>query len=498
MAEVRKKTILSTVIIYAGFAIGALNTYLFSKQNFFTVEEYGLTRVFLDMVAIMGTLSMLGAQPAIYKFFPFYNRNLKKTENDLLSGALLWGMLGFLIILLAGWLGEDIFIRKFSARSPLLIRYYYWLFPAALFMGLYSVTEAFAWHLEKIAFTNFLRETLFRFITTVLIAIKLTGLISFHTFMICFALQYAIVAGILLYYLVVVQGYKLVFRISRVTRKFFKKMGTLISYVYMGNIVHTIANFLGAILIANTNGLAEAGIYTFANYFVTILQAPQRSIISISIPLLANAWKDKDMATIDRIYKRSSINMLLSSIFIFFIIWLCMDTAVSVFHINPSFLKGKWVFLIMSIYWIIELGTGVNAQIIGTSNDWRFEFFSGVILLSLTIPTNYFLVKQLGMIGAAYSGLISITIYNLIRIGFIWYKYHMQPFTLHTLKLLVIAFAAYGITLLCISSLSGLSYLIVACVVFSVLYLLPVYFLKITPDIEPVLQTLKKRLGLKK
>jgi O-antigen/teichoic acid export membrane protein len=498
MAEVRKKTILSTFIIYAGFAIGALNTYLFSKQDFFTVEEYGLTRVFMDMVAIMGTLSMMGAQSVIYKFFPFYKRNLQPEENDLLTNSLIWGIIGFLVILIAGWLGEAIFIRKFSYRSPILIRYYYWLFPAALFLGLYTITEAYTWHLQKIALTNFLRETLFRFTTTVLIACKLVGAISFHTFMIGFSLQYAVLFAILLYYLLKVQRFKLVFRISRVTFRFYKKMATLIAYVYVGNFIHTVANFLGAILIANTNGLAEAGIYTFANYFVTVLQAPQRSIISISTPLLANAWKDKDMGAIRRIYQRSSINMLISSVFLFFVIWLCMDTAILVFNVNPSFLKGKAVFLIMSIYWIIELGTGVNAQIIGTSNDWRFEFTSGLILLGLTIPTNYFMVKEWGMIGAAYSGLISITIYNAIRFIFIWRKYRLQPFTWNTIKLLVIAISAYLITYLVTTGITGFPYLVVAATVFSVLYFLPVYFLNITPDIKPVMNTILKRIRMKK
>ncbi len=42
--------------------------------------------------------------------------------------------------------------------------------------------------------------------------------------------------------------------------------------------------------------------------------------------------------------------------------------------------------------WLI-LGTGVNSQIIGTSTFWRFEFISGMVLLSLAVPLNYYLGK---------------------------------------------------------------------------------------------------------
>jgi len=43
------------------------------------------------------------------------------------------------------------------------------------------------------------------------------------------------------------------------------------------------------------------------------------------------------------------------------------------------------------------MGTGVNSQIIGTSTLWRFEFFTGMILLAITLPLNYVLAKKLGV-----------------------------------------------------------------------------------------------------
>ncbi|MFL9484986.1 lipopolysaccharide biosynthesis protein [Chitinophagaceae bacterium LWZ2-11] len=498
MTQVRKKTLISTFIIYIGFAIGAINTYLFAKQNFFTTEEYGLTRVFIDTCNILIMLSMLGSNAVVVKFFPFYKRNLKPEENDLLGGAYILTTIGFAIVFLAGWLGQDLFIRKFSERAHLLVKYYYWLFPFTFFFALYTVTESYAWHLQKITITNFLRETLFRFLTTILIVFRLFDLISFHTFMILFALQYALLFLILLFYLIKTQGVKLVFSISKVTKKFYKKILTLATYIYCGSVIHTVALFIGPIIIAATSSLGDAGIYTFANYFVSILQAPQRSIISMSVPLLSNAWKDKDYGAIQRIYERSSINMLLISILLFFIMWLGMDTAIDLFHVNPDFHRGKIIFLLLSIYWIIELGTGVNAQIIGTSNDWRFEFTSGVVLLALSIPTNYFFVKHFGMVGAAYSGLISITVYNTIRFLFIWKKYKLQPFSFNTVKLLVIAGVAYSITYVCTKPLSGFTFLATSSVLFTLLYLLPVYFWNVTPDIKPVVNTAMKRLRIKK
>ena len=47
MSTIRRQAIISSLLIYVGFAFGALNTYLFTKDGLFTPEQYGLTRAFI-------------------------------------------------------------------------------------------------------------------------------------------------------------------------------------------------------------------------------------------------------------------------------------------------------------------------------------------------------------------------------------------------------------------------------------------------------------------
>ena len=72
-------------------------------------------------------------------------------------------------------------------------------------------------------------------------------------------------------------------------RKFFKKILSLISFVYGGNLVYTISQVFDSILIAAVlpNGLALAGIYTLAQNIASLIQAPQRGIISSSLAALS-------------------------------------------------------------------------------------------------------------------------------------------------------------------------------------------------------------------
>ena len=56
------------------------------------------------------------------------------------------------------------------------------------------------------------------------------------------------------------------------------------------------------------------GIYNISFYFGTIILIPAVALGKISSTFIADAWKDKDMETINDIYYKSSINQLFASI----------------------------------------------------------------------------------------------------------------------------------------------------------------------------------------
>ncbi|MFN5426274.1 MAG: lipopolysaccharide biosynthesis protein, partial [Bacteroidota bacterium] len=73
MGNIRKQTIVSSILVYLGFGVGAVNMLLYlSESGPFSLEEFGLTRIFFDYAQNMLALGALGTIPVIYKFYPFY------------------------------------------------------------------------------------------------------------------------------------------------------------------------------------------------------------------------------------------------------------------------------------------------------------------------------------------------------------------------------------------------------------------------------------------
>ncbi|HYF31491.1 MAG TPA: oligosaccharide flippase family protein [Chitinophagaceae bacterium] len=502
MSTIRRQSIISTLLIYTGFVFGAINTYLFTQHelftNSFTLEQYGLTRAFIVTGHFLYGFASFGLAPVIYKFFPYYRDNLKGKANDLLSIALVLALVGFILTTIAGVIFEPLIVRKFSAKSPLLVQYYLWIFPFLFFYLFFSILEAYAWSLRKTILPNFLKEAGFRISTTLLIILFLAGGIYFPLFIKLFSFLYAFSFFVLLIYLVRLKEFNFTLSISKVTKKFWRKMGTLMLFVYAGMIINVTASSIDSFTIASyvPEALTYLAVYDFSTYICSLVQAPQRSIISISTPVLSQAWKDKDFRTLRKVYSRSSINLLMVALFIFLLIWLNYDYAIEIFGLNPTLKAGKMVVLLLSLKFIIDMGTGVNAQIIGTSTFWRFEFMSGVILLLLAIPLNIILVKRFHIEGAAWSSLIAYTVYNIVRLWFLWWKFKMQPFTVNTFYVIVHALACYAICYIAFRSLNDFGGMVLRSAVFVVLFAVTAYYFKLSPDIDPVIRSVRKKLRI--
>ena len=502
MSQIRKQSIISSVVVYIGFAIGFFNTYLFTREGGFTQAEYGLTGIFMAIANIMYSFANLGMGTYINKFYPYYNDNLPKKKNDMFTWALLFSLIGFCLVIIAGIFFKDLVIRKYGTNSPDFVKYYYYIFPFGLGLTLFAILEAYAWQLKKSVFSNFLREIQFRVFTTILILLSFTGIIaSFDLFIKIYSFTFLGIAAILLFYLFFAAHISFTFSVSRVSKKFLKKIIALIAFVYGGSLVFTISMVIDTIIIAAVlpNGLALAGVYTLAQNIASLIQAPQRGIISSSLGALSKAWKDKDMKKIDRIYHSSSINQLVFSVGMFSLIWLNFSDAVFSFNLQSGYIDAKWVFFYIGLMRIVDMGTGVSSQIINTSTRWRFDFFTGIILLSITLPLNYILTKYYyGVMGPAIANLITFSIYNVIRYLFLIQKFNLQPFTLKTLFTLLLGVTAFYGCYLLFDNIHGFAGMFVRSFAFIIVFIAGSWYLNLSPDLKPVWHSFRKRLGIKK
>ena len=502
MSNIRRQSIISSLIIYFGFAVGLLNTWLFaSREAGFQDNQFGLYNAFIAIAMLMMALSNMAMPSYIYKFFPYYKDHLPAKKNDQLTIALVVGLIGFAGVAIAGFVFKGLVIKKYITNAPEIVTHYSWIFILGLGLLLFTLLEAYTWQLHKSVFTNFLKEVAWRLFTTVLIALFAWGIIrDFDLFIRLFAFSYPFIALVLLLYLVFTRQIHFTFSISKVTRRFTGSILRLCGFVYIGSLIFTVSLVFDSFVITSklTNGLALLAVYSVAQNIAAMIQVPQRGIIAASIAHLSRAWKEKNMGLLQRVYQRSSLNQLLFACGFLALIILNFTDAVYTFGLKGTYLEAYYVVIFLGLAKLVDMGTGVNSQIIATSTYWRFEMLSGVVLLLVMLPLSYWFTVEFGIAGTAAAQLISITVYNIIRILFLWRKFNLFPFTVSTLYTLLLAGGAWIICYYAFRNLHSWTGLFARSTVFLLLYGGSVIAFRVSPDVQAVLLAVKNRLGFRR
>lgn len=434
MGIIQQQGVRSSVFLMIGFVIGGINL-LFLFPKVFSQEEIGLTRALIDAGTVLSVLATLGTIPVIYKFYPFYRSHIPG-KNDLAFFTGLICLAGFIAICLTGYFFNDFIVRKLG-KSPLFAKHVLLVYPLTFLMLAFTWMEGFGWAFKKTVVTNFLKETLVRILTTILVLLAWAGIISKGGFMNWFSLIYLLPVLILCFVLIRTGKWTFTTTPSKVTRRFKGKMFTFGMFVFGATFLNIASRTVDSFMIIGLKGLAQTAIFTYAAYLSAFMDLPLRSINSIATPIISESWKDKNYINIGTVYRKSTITLLVTGLFIFLIALLNIKNLV-------AFLGEGWeqvpaVFLIMGIAKLVDLGTGVNGQIISTSSNWRFDFYTNVLLTVLAFPLNFFLIKYFGIIGAAFSNLAAISIFNAVRFSFIYKKYGWQPYGFAHIKILLVS-----------------------------------------------------------
>lgn len=487
MSVIQKQSIQSSVVIMIGFAIGALNIILI-QPKVLTAEQLGLTRVITDAGLTLATMCTLGSIPVINKFFPFYKSYLTPKQNDLPFITLITCLLGFTIMCGAGYALQDIIVRKFSEKSPLFVKYSYLVYPYGLFMLLFIWLESFSWSFRKGVISNGLKETVARLTFTFLLLFVSLRLISISQFFTAFSFSYLLPAAMLFW--VLRRTGQFIFNpvVSPVTRRIGGRMVNFGLFIFGAQFLNLLSRTVDTFILSSKSngGLRDVAVFTIATYVVTIMEIPQRSITSISVPVLAESWKNKDLRHIKSIYVKSVSNLLVIGLVMFSIIWLNAPNLAK--YLGRDFTGIEKVVLFMGIGKLIDLGTGANGQIIATSSFWKVDFTTNVLYTILALPLNYILISGYGLMGAAYSTLISLAFYNAMRFGFLWYKFKMQPYSWVNLLVVAIAIICTIIVYFIPKNSSPVIDTIIRTAAFMALFTPAVYYTHISEEINGLIR----------
>jgi len=136
---------------------------------------------------------------------------------------------------------------------------------------------------------------------------------------------------------------------------------------------------------------------------------------------------------LNELYKKSAINLQIIGGFIMLLIFVNIK---EMYHLIPKDYSGgiAVVFMIgLSKFYDVLLGN--NNSIIVNTQHYRTVLLFGVATVLLMIILNMILIPILGIEGSALATLITVVIYNTVKLIFVIQKMDLFPFTPKTMLL---------------------------------------------------------------
>jgi O-antigen/teichoic acid export membrane protein len=487
MGIVQSQSIKNTIITFIGFGIGAINA-LFFYTNFLGKLHYGIVATVLSGANIMMPLMAFGAQNTLIRFFSYYKT--QKERDEFLTFMLVLPLALIIPLGLAFYAFYEPISHSWITENPTL-KPFFWLIPIiGLFMAYFEVFYAWAKvHMQSVI-GNFISEVLVRITVMALLISVHYEWISKDTFVYSVAFAYlAQLIGMKLY-AISVKMPVLRFEIP-------KNIKDIIQYSFFiivsGGVAVMLIDF-DKVMIPKYLDVSQNALYAVAIFISTVIAVPSRAMTQIIAPITARLMVEQKHDELNNLYKKSAINLQVIGGFIMLLIFVNIK---EMYHLIPKdYSGGIAVVFMIGISKFYDVMLGNNNSIIVNTHYYRTVLLFGVFTVVLMIVLNMIFIPMYGIEGSAFATLLTVAIYNTIKLLFVVKKMDLFPFTHKTLYSLVTIAFCFLLFYFWDFSFNTLINIALKSVLISGLYLVLIYKTKLSEEINNVVDKYLKLLKL--
>ena len=487
MGIVIKQSIKNTIITFIGFGIGAVNV-LYMYPVFLGKEYLGLTNYILSAANILYPILSFGIQNTLIKFF---NEN-NKTEEDLSRYFTYMLLLPLFVIIpffcLFFYFYEN--IALYESNKNIIVYDFVWEIPLlALFMGYFEIFYAWLRAHMKSVFGSFVKEVFVRVLVTISLFAVYFNYITLTEFVHSLVLIYGISLLVIIYYANKTKRIQLNKKLPKKTKEIFVFTIFIILSASVANMLLDIDKYM----INQFLKIENIAFYSLAVYLAMVISVPQRAMHQITYPITAKLMSENKWEELDELYKKSSVTLQVIGGLIYIGILVNIK---QIYELLPDEGYDNGLFVVFTIglskYFDVVLGN--NNSIIFNSKYYKMVLLLGVLLVFVVVGLNLIFIPKYGINGAALATLIAIGLYSLAKLLFVVLKMKLFPFTKNTIVALILTIVSFVVFYYWDFSFHPFVNIVLKSILVTIFYLGLSYYLKISSDINFVINSVFKRI----
>lgn len=423
-----KQAFLFTIINYCGILIGIISTLFIYPKN---KELLGVFRYVEALAQTIYPVMLFGASQALINFNPKLNENLKKK----LFNYGLFSILGIATLIL--------FLLMLLSLLPKMsgMKYIYFSFSIAVFLAFIELFKKQSTILQRIAIPTFFDNIVPKLALPIIFLLLLQNQITELQSLLCYAAAYGFIFVVIAIYLynhfrpkISLNHYEL---FSTIKKSDYYKFSL---FAFIGSLGSVFAFRIDALLIPKLLGMTANGTFSIGVTLAAALAIPSTGLFVLYTPIIANHIKNNDFQSLNKDYKAAAKFLFFIGAVFYSCIFLGIENLFLLLPTHENLIESVPIILILGLNVVINMGTGFNGEIITYSKYFNFNLKAILLLIVLNISLILLFIKvfHFGIVGVASASLLSMVIFNISKLVFIYKKMKLFPFDLSYLKLVLV------------------------------------------------------------
>jgi len=438
MGIIARQSFYNVISILFAIALGGANTIVFYPRVM-GPEFHGLIGALLANSNIIQPLFSYGVQFSVIKFYSACKN--KRDQDNLLIFSVVLPL--FLIIPLTLMVYQfDFVLDSLFADESKASDYLFLILSVAISTAYFEIFYSWLRIQKKTVFGNFLKEVYQRIMITVLIAFYLFGWLDFDSFLNALIVGYYLRLLLIISYALKIHTPKIHWELPTNTKVVLRYC----SYIFLTGFSASIILDLDKSMIKQYLAPEYVSFYMVAIFIAAVIDTPSRAMVQIVSPMVAESLNNNNKKRLEELLKKSSLNLLLISGLIFVVINVSLDEIyklIEILNTERGYIAGLPIIFLISITKLFSASLGCLNNIITNSRYYRYLLMFSIASALTAIVLNIQFISTYGFIGAAIATLVVVTVFNILKIVLVFYKFRIHPFGIKSGWVLVLIIALY-------------------------------------------------------
>ncbi len=362
-------------------------------------------------------------------------------------------------------------------------------------MGYFEIFYAWVKVHMKSVVGNFISEVLVRLLVLLLLFAVHWNWISKDTFIYCLSGAYFLQLLAMKLYAIYVKMPQLRFKLPHN----FKEIMSYSLFIILSGSVAVLLMDFDKVMIPLYIKIENNALYSVAIFIATVIAVPSRAMLQIIYPITAKLMNENKLEELNDLYKKSALNLQVIGGLVMLGIFLNIN---QLYKLIPNdYSAGVMVVFIIGISKFYDVILGNNNAIILNTKYYRMVLFFGLLLVFMMVVLNMLLIPPYGIEGSAWATLISVFVYNTIKLLFVVQKMNLYPFTINTLKSFSIIVVVFLLFYFWDFNFHPIMNIVLKSILISVVYIYMNFYWKVSSEINFIIknlfQKIKKLLQMK-